>query len=192
LAAGLGWLISPHLLVAGYRWVLLLVFPMAFFAVDGFKRLENAVLKKAFYGLLILLSLSFIFLPAEFAFPYFEAFPYYVPSSMLQNSVPLSDVGDVEVAMRWVKSSISSDGVLLVHDAFYGWALLSLDANRVVCYGYSLPEEAARVTFENGCGRMLMVWWVPGEGWHGIAALPSCFVEVFRSGRIAVYEYRAA
>jgi hypothetical protein len=111
LAAGLGWVISPYVFVAGYRWILLLVFPTAFFAVDGFKWLKNTVLKKAFYGLLILLSLSFIFLPAEAAFPYFEAFPYYVPSSMLQNSVPLSDCEDVEMTMLWVKSNMGSNGV---------------------------------------------------------------------------------
>jgi hypothetical protein len=192
LAAGLGWIIVPYVFVLGYRWILLLLFPMAFFAVDAFKWVKSSVLKKAFCGLLILLSLSFIFLPAEAAFPYFEAFPYYVPSSMLQNSVPLSDVGNVETTLSWVKHNIGSDGVLLVHDAFYGWALLFLDANRVVCYGYGLPEEAAQVAFGNGYRRVFVIWWVSGEGWHGVTALSSCFVEVLRSGRIAVYEYRAA
>lgn len=174
----------------GYRWILLLAFPMAFFAVEGFGRLNFGFWKKVWAGLLVVLSFSFVFLPAEAAFPYFRVFPYYVPSSMLQNSVPLSDCGDVVNVLKWVEANVGDDGVLLVHDVFQGWAFLYLNNGvRVVRYGYAGPEEAARVTFGNGYGRVYLVWWVSSGGWHGLVSLPSCFVEVFRSGRIAAYEY---
>jgi hypothetical protein len=60
-----------------------------------------------------------------------------------------------------------------------------------VHYGYASPEEAARVTFGSGHVKVYLVWWVSGEGWHGLVTLPASFVEVFRSGRIAAYEYDA-
>lgn len=176
----------------GYRWILLLAFPMAFFAVEGFGRLNFGFWKKVWAGLLVLLSFSFVFLPAEAAFPYFSVFPYYVPSSMLQNSVPLSDCGDVVKVLKWVEANVGDDGVLLVHDAFQGWAFLYLNNGvRVVQYGYASPEEAARVTFGSGHVKVYLVWWVSSGGWHGLVSLPASFVEVFRSGRIAAYEYGA-
>jgi len=173
----------------GYRWTLLMVFPLAFFAVEGFRRFNFRRLKIILSGVLVFLSFSFVLLPAGMAFPYFRLFPNYVPSSMLQNSVALSDCGDVVRALAWVNGSLGSDGVLLVHDAFYGWSLLYLDRSRVVCYGYENPQTAAREMFADGYHRLFLVWWVAGEGWHGWSTLPSCFVEVYRSNRIAIYEY---
>jgi len=169
---------------------LLMVFPLAFFAVEGFGRFRFRRLKVVLVGLLVLLSAGFILLPAGAALPYFGVFPYFVPSSMLQNSVPLSDCGDVVRALKRVNSSLGDRDVLLVHDAFQGWALLYLNSNsRTVCYGYDNPEDAALRSVREGSGRVFLVWWVSGEGWHGVESLPSSFVEVYRSGRMALYEF---
>lgn len=193
LAAVLSLVFSPYAsVIGGYRWTLMLVFPMAFFVVEGFRRFSSRLLKVGFGAVLVLLSFSFVLLPADVAFPYFGFFPYYVPSSMLQNSVPLCDCDDVVDALLWVGDNVGDDGVLLVHDAFHGWALLFLDRDQVVCYGYESAEEAALETFGEGCSELYLVWWVSGEGWHGVSVLPSSFVEVFRSDRIAVYEYNCA
>jgi hypothetical protein len=184
-------IVSPYAVFPlSYRWILLVVFPLSFFVVEGLRRFNGRWRKVVLSGVSVLLSFSFVLLPAMFAFPYFRAFSYYVPSSMLQNSVPLSDCEDVVRALAWVNAGLGSDGVLLVHDAFHGWALLYLsDSNRVVCYGYGDPEVAAWELFETGVRRLFVVWWVSGEGWHGQASLSSRFVEVFCSGRIAVYEF---
>jgi hypothetical protein len=191
-AAVLSLIVSPYAYVlGGYRWTLLMVFPMAFLVAENFKRLNHSSLKKVLGGILVFLSLSFVLFSADVAFPYFRAFPYYVPSSMLQNSVPLSDCDDVVRALSWVRNNLGSDGVLLTHDAFHGWALLFLNESRVLCYGYENPEEAAREIRGSGHGQLYLVWWVPDEGWHGWATLPSCFVEVFQSNRIAVYSYNS-
>jgi hypothetical protein len=164
---------------------------MAFFVAENIKRLNSGSFKKILGGILVFLSFSFVLFSADVAFPYFRAFPYYVPSSMLQNSVPLRDCDDVVRALSWVGKNLGSDGILLTHDAFHGWALLFLNESRVVCYGYENPEEAAVEIHGNGHGRLYLVWWIPGEGWHGWSTLPSCFVEVFRSNRIAVYSYNS-
>lgn len=190
---GIALAVAFPVFVVGYRWALLLVFPLVFFAAEGVERFNFDVWKRVFLACSIFLSLSIVFLPTEYAFPYFRAFPYYVPSSMLQNSVSLSDCEDVVRALAWVDAGLGSDGVLLVHDAFHGWALLYLSgSSRVVCYGYGDPEVAAWELFETGVRRLFVVWWVSAEGWHGQASLSSCFVEVFRSGRIAVYAYDSA
>jgi hypothetical protein len=188
LVGALGWY---GLFPLSYRWTLLMGFPLAFFAVEGFRRFYFHRLKVVLSGVLVFLSCSFILLPAGMAFPYFGLFHNYVPSSMLQNSVVLGDCGDVVEALAWVNGSLGSDGVLLAHDAFCGWAFLYLNQARVMCYGYADPADVALKMVGNGHGRLFLVWWVSGEGWHGVSSLSSCFVEVFRSGRIAVYEYEA-
>jgi hypothetical protein len=170
-----------------YRWVLLMVFPLVFFAVEGFQHFNFRRLRIVLAGAIVLLSFTFAFLPASLAFPYFRLYPNYVPSSMLQNSVPLEDCGDVAQALKWVNESLRPGDVLLVHDAFHGWALLYIDSEKIVCYGYENPETAAeRITAYD---RLLLIWWVLGEGLHGLTTLPPSFVEIYNSGRIAVYEW---
>lgn len=170
-----------------YRWILLMIFPLVFFAVEGFNHPNFRHLKIALTGAVVLLSFTFAFLPAGLAFPYFRLYPNYVPTSMLQNTVPLSDCADVVQALNWVNASLKPHDVLLVHDAFHGWALLYIDGEKVVCYGYENPETAAkRITAYD---RLFLIWWVPNEGLHGLTSLPPRFVEIYRSGRIAVYEW---
>jgi len=173
-----------------YRWILLFAFPLAFFAVEGFEKLNSSLFKAFLAGFIVLLSFSFIFLPAEAAFPFFSLYPSYVPSSMLQNSVPLSDCEDVIKALSWVENNVESNGVLLVHDAFIGWALLYANGVKIARYGYSSPENAVLAFSQDSYRRAYLIWWVSGEGWHGWASLPSTFKEAYRSGRIAVYEFK--
>jgi hypothetical protein len=189
LLGTIGWY---GLIPLSYRWTLLMVFPLAFFAAEGFGRLRFHRLRIALSGPLVVLSLGFVLLPTSMGFPYFRLFPNYIPSSVLQNTVALSDCSDVVKALTWANGRLGSDGVLLAHDAFYGWSLLYLNRNRIVCYGYENPQTTAAEMFANGYHRLFLVWWVAGEGWHGTPSLSSCFVEIFRSGEIAVYEYKAA
>jgi hypothetical protein len=140
---------------------------------------------------MVLLSSCFVMLPAKLAFPYFTAFPYYTPSSMLQNSVPLEDCDDVVKALSWAKENVGRDGFLLAHDAFYGWALSFLDRDKIVPYGYGDPEAIARESSIHGLGNLYLIWWVSGEGWHGMVNTPASFETVFRSNNIAVYLYNS-
>jgi hypothetical protein len=183
LLGAVAWLWFP----LSYRWALLMVFPITFFAVEGFRQFNFRRTKVVLTGALLLLSFSFVFLPASLAFPYFSLYPNYVPTSMLQNSVPLSDCEDVVRVLTWVNTSLGPNDVLLVHDAFHGWALLYVDGRQVVCYGYEDPETAAQRTI--AYDRLFLIWWVPGEGLHGWSTLPPRFVETYHSGRIAIYEW---
>jgi hypothetical protein len=175
-----------------YRWVLLLVFPLAFFVVEAFDHISRKLVKWVWGGALVSLSLSFVLLPAASALPFFGVFPNYIPSSMLQNSVPSSDCEDVVRVLCWYSQNVEANDVLIVHDAFNGWAVLYLnDSCRVVNYGYENPQRVAWRLTADGFEHVFVIWWVPGIGWHGLSSLPSHFSEVFRSNRIALYKYNS-
>jgi hypothetical protein len=117
-------------------------------------------------------------------------FTLYVPSSMLQNTVSLSDSQDTVNALQWVRNNMPSNGRLLVHDVFYGWASLTLEGIQLIRYGYGNPETMAQKLEENGSEyKLYLVWWINGSGWHGQPNVSSPFRVVYESGRIAVFTY---
>jgi len=186
--------ISPNAFFAvfPYRWTLLLMYPLAFYAAEGFAGLKLNAHKAGVGLMLATLSLGFMFLPNNLAFPYYASFPLYVPTSMLQNTVPLSDSQDTVNALQWARNNMPSDARLLVHDVFYGWASLTLDGGQLISYGYGNPETVAQKLEGNGSGHQLyLIWWISGSGWHGQATVSSAFREVYESGKIAVYAYNS-
>jgi hypothetical protein len=188
-------IISPDALFAvfPYRWTLLLTYPVAFYAAEGFAGLKLNAHKAGVGLMLATLSVGFMVLPNTSAFPYFGLFTLYVPSSMLQNTVSLSDSQDTVNALQWVRNNMPSDARLLVHDVFHGWATLTLDEGQLISYGYGNPETMAQKLEENGSEYQLyLIWWVNGSGWHGQPTVSSAFREVYESGRIAVFTYNAS
>ncbi len=138
-------------------------------------------------------SLGFMVMPGEAAFPYFGAMNthiYQIPSSMLQNTVSITDCPGVADAMQWLKSNMTDDAVLISHRAFYGWALSSLDKDQVILYEYDNPADTAvRVAKDYSQSLLGLV-----GGWARlvwIAVCSVCFHEVYSSGRIAIYTYTA-
>jgi hypothetical protein len=173
-----------------YRWTLLLTYPLAFYAAEGFASLKLDLYKAGVGLMLATLSVSFMVLPNSLAFPYFGLFTLYVPSSMLQNTVSLSDSQDTVNALQWVRNNMPSDARLLVHDVFYGWASLTLDGSQLIPYRYGHPETMAQKLEENGSEyKLYLVWWINGSGWHGQPNVPSAFRVVYESGRIAIFTY---
>ena len=178
--------------VLPYRWTLLLVYPLAFYATEGFAILKSNMYKVGFGLMLATLSLAFVFLPNNLAFPYFGLFSLYIPSSMLQNTVSLSDSQDTVNALQWVKDNMPSDARLLVHRVFYGWASLTLNGTQLIHYGYDTPETMAQELEESGSEyHLYLIWWVNGSGWHGQANVSSAFSQVYNSSRIAVFTYNS-
>jgi hypothetical protein len=179
--------------VLPYRWILLLTYPLTFYAAEGFASLKVNAHKAGVGLMLAILSVSFMVLPNTSAFPYFGLFTLYVPSSMLQNTVSLSDSQDTVNALQWVRNNMPSDARLLVHDVFYGWASLTLDGGQLILYGYGNPETMAQKLEENGSEHLLyLIWWINGSGWHGQLTVSSAFRQVYESGRIAVFTYNAS
>jgi hypothetical protein len=185
-------LISPgaSFSVLPYRWILFLTYPLAFFAADAFARLKLNLYKVGVGLMLATLSLGFILLPNSMAFPYFVLFPSYVPTSMLQNTVSLSDCQGTVNALNWARINMNNGSRLLVHDAFHGWASLTLDSSQVISYGYANPAVYAQSLVDNGSKfQLYLIWWVDGNGWGGQPAVSSAFREVYVSGKMAAYAY---
>jgi len=180
--------------VLPYRWILLLTYPLAFYAAEGFAGLRLNGYKVGVGLMLATLSVGFMVLPNNIAFPYYAAFPLYVPTSMLQNTVSLSDCQDTVNVLQWAKTNMDDDTRLLVHDVFYGWASLALDSDQLIPYSYDNPEMMAQKLREDGSHYQLcLVWWVNGSGWYDQSVVSSAFGEaLYESGRIAIFTYNAS
>jgi len=178
-----------------YRWSLMLIFPLSFYVVEALwnmkpnpRRLRLSITLGA---ILAMLTVGFVVLPSESPFPYYAIpqFQIYLPSSMLQNTVPLSDCQHVVNCLNWLKDNMGENSVLLTHTAFHGWALLTINTDQVVPYGYGNPEKAAENATQQGYGEVYLIWWTDGQGWHGQSTVPTSFKDVYRSGNIAIYIY---
>ena len=183
-------IISPNFLFAvpPYRWILLLTYPLAFYAAEAFSRIKRNLYKLGIGLILATLSVGFMVLPNNNALFYYDTFPAYVPKSMLQNTVPFSDCQDTANALQWAQNNMPSNAHLLVHDVFYGWASLTLNNSQLIRYGFGNPETVAQKLEENGSVYPLyLIWWVNGSGWYGQSSVSSAFKQVYQSGRIAVF-----
>ncbi len=187
------------------RWIMLLVYPFAFYVSETLSMIRavkwkrfGITLRRVAIVYLVLstafLSLGFMLQTPEDPSAYFDAgkynaYIYQVPSSMLQNTVSIADCKDTVNALNWYKDNIGGDAVLLSHRAFYGWALSALNENQVVLYEYDNPVQAAATVSLQGNGAVYLVWWVNGQGWYGQPSVSSSFEQVYQSGKIAIYEY---
>jgi hypothetical protein len=198
-------LLIPLYSVSPYRWLLLLTYPLAFYATDAlsrFKSIKWKHFKLTVHRIAILylvlstaiLSFGFIFMTSENPFFYFnsEHFNSYVdqiPTSMLQNTVSITDCHDTVNALQWFKDNFNSSALLLTHTVFYGWALLTLNSNQVMNYGFGDPVNAATTAAQEGHTQIYLIWWVNGQGWYGQPTVSTSFHEVYQSGKIAIYSY---
>jgi hypothetical protein len=182
----------------GYRWVLLLALPLLILAYEGYSklRLSSAFTATNWGGLLrvvIMVCLSssailYAVLPAESALPFYTRFPQYVPSSMIQSSLPSTDYPSVVSAMLWVDSHLNADSVLITQQAFYGWARSYLSPNKPVVN--SLLASPNSVIGETGSyTHVFTIWWVSGTGWFQ-GSFPVGAKPLVSFGDLAVYEYR--
>ncbi|MGA3288673.1 MAG: hypothetical protein ABSD42_00325 [Candidatus Bathyarchaeia archaeon] len=198
-------LFIPLSSVSPYRWVLLLTYPLAFYATDALSRLKSIKWKSfkftvhriaVLYLILstAILSFGFIFMTSENPFFYFnsEHFNSYanqIPISMLQNTISITDCHDTVNALQWFKNNLNSSALLLTHTAFYGWALLTLNSNQVMNYGFGDPVNAATTATQEGHSQIYLIWWVNGQGWYGQPTVSPSFHEVYSSGKMAIYSY---
>jgi len=201
-ACGVGLLLSSlpgHVLQdIGYRWVLLLSLPLLILAYEGYSKLRTsgAFSTRNWGGALrvvVLVCLSgsailYAVLPAQSALPFYTMFPQYVPSSMVQSSLPSSDYSNVVNAMLWVDSHLSSDSVLITQQAFYGWARSYLSPDKQVVNSLLTPPTS--VIGETGSyTHVYTVWWIEGTGWFQ-GSFPMGAKPLASFGDLAVYEYR--
>jgi len=191
--------------VSPYRWLLMLVYPIAFYATESLSRLKTIRWKRSIFTLqriavlyLVLsttvLSLGFIFMTSQQPLAYFDpkqfnAYLSQIPTSMLQNTISAADCQSTVNVLQWFKENVNSSALLLTHTAFYGWALLTLNVNQVRYYGFEDPATAAMRIVQEGHTQIYLIWWVNGKGWYGQPTVSSSFHEIYHSGEIAIYKY---
>jgi hypothetical protein len=201
-----------------FRWAILLVYPLVFISVEGVWRLwtlgRNLVWRLkvgrvlALSVLLLNLVMSSYYLTAlpENQIKYFgewNRYERFIQTSMLQNSVSLSDMRDVADAMKWLDQVAGSSTVLVLHEAMADWARILIpkfEIVRVAEIEISSPmrrnvatrlvQLAAEKAATNKA--VYTVWWVDGKGWYGMPELPPQFTEIRRFGNMGVYQYRAS
>ncbi|MDR0373364.1 MAG: hypothetical protein LBI79_07415 [Nitrososphaerota archaeon] len=206
------WLISslillliPLAFVSPYRWLLLLIYPFAFFATESVSRLKAIKWKRfkltvqrivIFYLILstCILSFGYVFSPPERPFIYFSPqylniYSYQIPTSMQQNTISVADFQGTINALQWFEENKNASDLLLTHTAFYGWALLVLNDDEIRSYEFGDPVSAASLVVQEGYTQVFLIWWIDGAGWYAQSSVSSVFQEVYKSERIAIYFY---
>jgi hypothetical protein len=191
-------------IVMSYQWSLLLDIPLCVYASAGIARIlgtsrpiinwSGLIRRKILPTLSVILVVSaalYIVVPAQHAVLYYSAFPSFLPTSMVQDTVPISDMGSLKLMLEWVQLNMRPGTVLITHQAIYGWARAYLPSNdNIIDYYYSSPMRGVSLAESQGFSSIFVVWWLPGLGWHGQAYLPNGFATVFQDGDMAVYTYQ--
>lgn len=192
------------------RWMLMVIYPFTFYAVNGVmkvlsarhstvntglrwlkwvkvsKRMVKTILAFSFsLGLVFMVCPLFFGKSGVFCLPTTVC---YVPSTMQCNSLPLMDVDGAVKALEWLNVRMDGHSVLLGQDAFFWWARLCVSNSHTVVYFDNDFEEAISLAFQHGFNRVFFVWWNVDIGWHGIT-VPNYFFRLCDFGRISVYEY---
>lgn len=135
-----------------FRWVVLLVYPLLFFAAQGLeslwrfsrrfkgkvKRLIPKIVVVAYVFSLFTLSGYYMTTSPEHAFPYFYQYNAYltvIPSSMLQNSISIQDTSSLVSCFEWLNQNTSSNSVIVAHDAFYYLASVYVPDRHILFIG---------------------------------------------------------
>lgn len=189
--------------VPSYRWSLLLDIPLCVYATKGlawlstsfgpatgrFEALRGKILP-FFSAALVASAILYVGTPAQFAPAYYTMFPALMPTSLTQNSVPLSDMQSLRNALSWAAENTGAQTALITHGAVYGWARAYLPQSMpIVNYWFSSPLVGIQDAKLDGFSSVLLVWWANGLGWYGQAEVPGIFTQVFRDGNICVYSY---
>jgi hypothetical protein len=143
-----------------------------------------------FLGVLVISAALYIATPAQQAMPYFTVFPGDMPTSMLQSTVPLSDMRDLRILLDWTATHMTPGTALLAHEAIYGWVRAYLPPTvNVITYWNFNPLIGVNIAKSLGFSSEVMIWWVNGSGWYGQPTMPSGFVPLKYQGSLVVYQY---
>ncbi len=190
--------------VQSYRWSLLLDIPLCIFAAAGLYKLVesahskigwsrnlNRLILPTFSALLILSAVLYIALPAQQAAMFYTAYPEQLPTSMVQDTIPMSDLGNLRALLDSAAARIGPTTVLITHQAIYGWARAYFPSlnDRIINYKYSSPLTGVEIARSDGYSSILMIWWTNGNGWHNQPFVPSGFQTLLASGDLALYTY---
>jgi hypothetical protein len=191
-------------IVESYRWSLLLDIPVCVFAAAGLYRLLESLhpriglgrslsglILPTFSTLLIVSAALYITVPAQQALVLYTAYPEQLPTSMVQDTIPMSDLGNLKTLLDSAAARINPATALITHQAIYGWARAYLPSlnDRIINYQYNSPLIGVQLARSEGYSSILMIWWTNGTGWHNQSDVPSGFQILLANGDLALYTY---
>jgi len=185
--AGFSILFSPFAAVPlWHRWLFMLVFPVILMTANALAKVHPRKVL-AYLLAILLLGVPYLVAPPEYAFVYYSTpvTTRYVPSSMLQNTVPLSDCQDVVDLILWFNSGGFESPVLLAPARFAGWA--HLYARGADVFTVEEPSQINNGNF-SAYRHVFYLYWAPFEGWFDASVMPNGLVLLREWGRIALYE----
>ena len=211
LVGSFGCLVVPFCaLDLWHRWMLMLVYPFTFYAVNGFWRVLKSqdtrvasglrwmswmkISRKGAIGISLVtvllgsLFMSWPLISGRYGFFGASTTWRYFPSTMQSGAVPLQDTEGTVKVIEWLNGHMRDGSAVLVHDVFFFWTELYLDKDHVVIFFSINLEAALNLALENGFNSLYFIWWNEDIGWYGLT-VPRDFVSVFESGRISVFEY---
>jgi hypothetical protein len=189
------------------RWMLLLVYPLSFFAANGlwkvakglegisvsrfvgwFKVTKRGGIALALVSVIVgVLFMSWPLIDGRYGIISWSGTFKYFPSTMQSSSIPLRDTEGVIEAYQWLNNNMDSGSSLLVHDVFDFWTMLYLDqSHKGFLFDHDL-EAASNRAIEEGFTSAYFVWWNEDVGWYNLR-FSDDWVSVFDSGRISVYQ----
>jgi hypothetical protein len=185
------------------RWMLMLVYPFTFFAVNGLSKLMQGssrrarklggFKRKAVFGALgVTMLLGSVYLATPvlmntvnngvFVLPYVSAHFCSAPA------VPYQDVGSVGQAMTWLNTRMDGNSCAMVNHVFSLWGKLYLSKSHATVEFWNDAGVALDDAVNNGYGSVYFIWWNTNIGWYNVS-VPSQFVRLSDFGRISVYEF---
>ncbi len=191
------------------RWMIMLVFPVAFYATNGFVKVIQStkpvavtlwrfgslrISKRTARGLvLISVTSGFAFITSPmflgkggiYSLPTTVA---YLPSTMLANTIPVCDTLGTTEALKWMDAVMDENSCLLAHPAFLDWTKLSFNGPHTIVVFKDDVYRAVDFAAAHGFGRYWLVWWNTDIGWYGFK-VPETFTPVYSVDRISVFEY---
>ncbi len=158
--------------------------------------------KKAFAVLatvIVVFAAGYSVMPSSLPFPYFispeiynGSFRYAVPTSMLQNTIPLDQVPHARELIQAAIAYTDGGGKLITNRIFLSYAILEgVPIERILFTGTESSFDLEDIDEALQGAKAYTIWWVPGEGWHGIESLPPNFKLVESRGKLALYAYSA-
>jgi hypothetical protein len=173
------------------RWMLLLVFPFTFYAVNGIVKVFRKSREFVGSGVRssVLARLRRVGVLLAIVVPVVCGLVVAAVALPAQVSVvPVGDFDDTVNALRWLDGQMDGESVVLVHFAFSWWSRLCLDESCWRVYFLEDVGGALGLARQMGFSSVFFVWWNEQPSWFSLV-VPDGFVSVFVSGRVSVFEY---
>lgn len=189
-------------LFSWHRWMFMLIVPYSIYATIGIinlsTKLRNNRFRKVFHiSILVILftaSLLYSVMPHSNSFSLYSTFhpsSKYSPTTMMRNTVSLSDVPYLPHAFAWIDQKLDNKSCLLVKDAFVDWVKI-LSSTNLTVFNYKNQDVLDGLIYAQNLNytNIYWLWWDNGIGlqWYG-QTIPSYFATVYQSNTLVIYKY---